>query len=314
MEEILNRWREDLLLRNRSPHTVRNYLSDVRQFLDCAKEKEFDPLNLDRTTARLYLAFLGAKYTKHSSIMRKRDSVKQFYRFMHDSHLVPRNPFMLLDRLKVQRDLPKFLTQNEAATLLDTIRPNPDLEKHQFGRNMTDRSHEAAFLAIRDRALLEVLYGTGTRSQETANLLWRDVDFKTGFIRVNQGKGRKDRIIPITETAMTALWEYGHAYREHFDMEPAGKNPIFQSRRRMAITTRSIQRAVNLRLKLAGIETKMSTHGLRHSFATHMMQCGADILSIAECLGHASLSNTQKYTHIALVDVLASYQKAHPRA
>ena len=116
------------------------------------------------------------------------------------------------------------------------------------------------------------------------------------------------------ETIGSALWEYGKAYRKKFEMEPAGTNPVFLSRRKMRITTRSIQRAVKLRLELAGIETKMSTHGLRHSFATHLMPRGADIVTIAECLGHVSLSNTQKYTHITMVDVINNYDKAHPRA
>ncbi len=316
MKEILDQWRDELLAASYSKHTIRNYLSDARQFLECAKEKGFDPLALDRLTARLYLAFLAAKYTSRATIMRKRDSVKMFYRFMHGDKLVARNPFDLLDRMKVQQEPPKFLSQDEAARLLDSIAANPALnyKVKLYGKFEFDRSQEGAFLAIRDKALLETIYGCGTRAQETANLNWEDIDFRAGFIRVNQGKGRRDRIVPITETAMTALWDWGIAYRERFEMEPKGNNPVFQSRRLMRITTRSIQRVVKLRMELAGIESTMSTHGLRHSFATHLMQNGAGMVEIAEYLGHQTLSTTQRYTHITMVEVLGNYDKAHPRA
>jgi integrase/recombinase XerC len=316
VKEILDQWRECLYV-NKSPHTIRNYISDVQRFLECAKEKDFDPLTLDRSSAFLYFAFLAKKYTNNATIMRNRDAVKMFYKFMHEEKIIQSNPFKDFQRIKVRQDLPKFLSQEEAAKLLDSIAPNPALAervfKNRYGADINLKPR-AEFLAIRDRALLETIYGTGTRAQETANLKWTNIDFRAGFIRVDQGKGSRDRIIPITETALIALWEYAKAYRDHFDMEPAGKNPVFQSRRNMAITTRSIQRAVILRLQLAGIDVKMSTHGLRHSFATHLMQEGADIVSIAECLGHVSLSTTQKYTHVTMVEVMGNYNRAHPRA
>jgi integrase/recombinase XerC len=107
--------------------------------------------------------------------------------------------------------------------------------------------------------------------------------------------------VPIGEAAIDELWEYGKAYREGFEIEPRGESPIFLSRNRVRITTRSLQRVVALQLELAGIKVKMGPHGLRHSFATHMLQNGADIVTIGECLGHASLSNTQKYTHLAML-------------
>ena len=193
MKEILDHWREYLYAANKSPHTIRNYLSDVGQFLDCAKEKDFDPLTLDRSTAFLYFAFLAKKYTSKGTIMRKRDAVKMFYKFMHDDNIIASNPFRFFDRIKVQPDLPKFLTQDEAAKLLDSIAANPDLAErkvnNRYGFETSPLKHWAEFLAVRDKALLECIYGTGTRSQETANLNWMDLDFKAGFIRVNNGKG-----------------------------------------------------------------------------------------------------------------------------
>jgi integrase/recombinase XerC len=317
MDELIGQWEDYLSSRFVSPHTLRGYLSDARQFLKCASELGFDPLELNRSTLFLYLGFLSKTYTNKSTIARKRDSVKQFYRFLKLDKHVARNEFEFIDRMKVERKLPGHLSQTEAAKLLDSIAPNPvlcNVKITLYGRMEFTRSQEAEFLAVRDKALLETIYGTGARAQENANLNWQDVDFRAGFIRVNQGKGRKDRIVPITEAAMEALWEWGIAYRKKFETEPAGQNPVFLSRRKMRITTRSIQRAVQLRLELAGINTKMSTHGLRHSFATHLMQNGADIVTIAECLGHTSLSTTQKYTHVTMIDVISNYDKAHPRA
>jgi integrase/recombinase XerC len=148
--------------------------------------------------------------------------------------------------------------------------------------------------------MLETIYSCGLRAQETANLNWRDIDFRASFIRVNNGKGGKDRIVPIGEKALVALWYYGKADHK---LEPAGLNPVFPSRRRQRITTRNIQRM-----------TKMSTHSLRHSFATHCMQNGMKISELGECLGHASLSTTQKYIHIPMKEAIDNYDTAHPRA
>lgn len=316
VNELMNEWYDELNARFLSPHTMRNYLSDVKQFLEFYAGQNIDPLKLDRQTARLFLAHLTKKYTVKSTIMRKRDSVMQFYKFLKSDGHIRRNEFQFFDRMKVNQDLPKFLSQGEVARLLESIAPNPEMLKAKFSKGpyAFDRSEEAAFLAIRDKALLELLYSCGTRAQETANLNWVDIDFRAGFIRVNNGKGGRDREIPIGETAMDALWEYGKAYREQFKMEPAGINPVFLSRRRMRTTTRSIQRAVELRLKLAGIDTKMRTHGLRHSMATHLMQSGAGIVEIAAMLGHAVLSNTQKYVHVSMKEVTDHYDRAHPRA
>jgi site-specific recombinase XerD len=133
--------------------------------------------------------------------------------------------------MKVTQDLPKFLSQEEAARLLDTIEPNTELMEFN-PRGGGNQPSEAKFLAIRDKAMLETIYSCGLRAQETANLNWRDIDFRAGFIRVNNGKGGKDRIVPIGEKALVALWDYGKAYHKRFEMEPAGLNPVFPSRRR----------------------------------------------------------------------------------
>jgi site-specific recombinase XerD len=297
MKEIINQYVDYLTLNNRSPHTIRNYLSDIQQFLQCAAERGFDPMTLDRITMRLYLSYLREKYPSTAqTIMRKRAALKVFYEWLHTQKLVPQNPFNLLENIRIERDRPPFLSQTEAARLLDGCSVNPDLLRRFCGRRGTlCRAAEGEFLAVRDRAMFETTYSCGLRAMEVVGLNWVDIDFRTGFLRVNQGKGGKDRIIPIGESAIDALWIYGKEYRDRFEMEPKGENPIFRSGRTMRLSTRSLQRAIKLRLKLAGIEVKMGPHGLRHSFATHMLQEGADIVTIAECLGHASFSTTQRY-------------------
>ncbi len=152
------------------------------------------------------------------------------------------------------------------------------------------------------------------RAQETANLNWRDIDFRAGFIRVNNGKGGKDRIVTVGETAVDAFREYRKAYRKQFEIELSGLSPVFLSRRRQRITTRNIQQMLALRLKLTGIDIKMRAHCLKHSFATQFMQNGMKISEVGQSLGDASLSSTQKYTYITMKEAIDNYDMAHPRA
>ena len=177
--------------RGASLHTIRNYLSDVRQFLACAREAGFNPLELDRSKLFLYLGYLRKTYTNNSTIARKRDSVKQFYRLLKLDGHVNRNELEFIDRIRQEKKLPGHLSQTEAAKLIDSIDVSPKLcdKRLKWFGVYFERSAEAAFLAVRDRALIETIYGTGTRAQETANLNWCDVDFRAGFIRVNDGKG-----------------------------------------------------------------------------------------------------------------------------
>jgi integrase/recombinase XerC len=317
VKEIIDQYVDYLILNNRSVHSIRAYLSDIRQFLQCAVARGFDPMTLDRITVRLYLAYLREKYpSTPQTIMRKRAALKVFYEWLRTQKLVARNPFTLLENIRIERDRPPFLNQTDAARLLDSISPNPDLlvTRYDDHGGYLCREKEAAFLAVRDRAMLETVYSCGLRAMEVVGLNWVDIDFRTGFLRVNQGKGRKDRIIPIGESAIDVLWEYGKEYRDRFEMEPKGANPIFVNHSKKRLSTRSLQRVLHLRMKLAGIDVKMGPHGLRHSFATHMLQGGADLVTIAECLGHASFSTTQRYTHLAMVDIVDAYNIAHPRA
>jgi integrase/recombinase XerC len=287
--------------RNFSAHTLRNYLSDVKQFHDFLMERELgldatghvDPRRIDVHVVRSYLAAL-AKDRKKSSIGRKLAALKKFFRYLVGTQRIDKDPLLLIRSPKQEKPLPAFLSVDDAFQLLGAIKIKTGLD-------------------IRDRAALEVFYSTGIRVSELVGLNWVDVDFQLGIVRV-VGKGSKERIVPIGEIAMQALRDYGQEQRKRWQVACKGETPVFLNNRGERITTRSVARIVEKHLKQAGIPVKMGPHGLRHSFATHLLNSGADLRVIQELLGHASLSTTQKYTHLNLDALTAVYDKAHPRA
>jgi integrase/recombinase XerC len=286
--------------RNHSPHTLRNYLSDLRQFcafVGGAGHRGGDETRLlqevDVHLIRAYLASLS-KVCRRSSIGRKLAALKGFFRFLVKEGHLARSPLLGIAAPKQEKSLPAFLSVDDAFRLLGIVQGT-------------------GHLAIRDRAVLEVLYSTGTRVSELVSLSWGDVDSNLGIVRV-VGKGSKERIVPIGETALQALRDYGLEQRKKWNRKLRGEEAVFLNGRGTRITTRSIARIVEKHLKAAGIIIKMGPHGLRHSFATHLLNGGADLRIIQELLGHASLSTTQRYTHVNLDQLTAVYDRAHPRA
>jgi integrase/recombinase XerC len=287
--------------RNYSPHTLRNYLSDLAQFHEFLRERELclgaaeqvDPARIDVHVIRSYLAAL-AKDRKKSSIGRKLAALKKFFRYLVATHKIEKDPLVLIHSPKQEKPLPAFLSVDDAFQLLGAIKIETGLD-------------------IRDRAVLEVFYSTGIRVSELVGLHWGDVDFQLGIIRV-VGKGSKERIVPIGEIALQALRDYSQEQRRRWQLACKGETAVFLNNRGERITTRSVARIVEKHLKQAGIAIQMGPHGLRHSFATHLLNSGADLRVIQELLGHVSLSTTQKYTHLNLDALTAVYDKAHPRA
>ena len=287
--------------RNFSPHTLRNYLSDLAQFHAFLRERELcvggdqqiDPRKIDVYVIRSYLASL-AKDRRKSSIGRKLAALKKFFRYLVAARKIEKDPLLLIHSPKQEKPLPAFLSVDDAFHLLGGIKLKTGLD-------------------VRDRAVLEVFYSTGIRVSELVGLNWADVDFQLGIVRV-VGKGSKERIVPIGEIAMEALRGYSQEQRRRWQLACKGETPVFLNNRGARITTRSVARIVEKHLKQAGIPIKMGPHGLRHSFATHLLNSGADLRVIQELLGHASLSTTQKYTHLNLDALTAVYDKAHPRA
>jgi integrase/recombinase XerC len=302
VDELIQQYSEHLRTeRSVSPHTLRNYLSDLAQFHQFLSERELaldskDSVNVRQVDIHVVRAFLASltQNRKKSSIGRKLAALKGFFRYLIAQKQIEKDPLLSIHSPKQEKPLPTFLSVDDAFQLLGGIKVKTGLD-------------------VRDRAVLEVFYSTGVRVSELVGLNWSDIDFQLGIIRV-VGKGSKERIVPIGEVALQALRDYSQEHRKKWNLSCKGETPVFLNNRGERITTRSVARIVEKHLKQAGIQIKMGPHGLRHSFATHLLNSGADLRVIQELLGHASLSTTQRYTHLNLDQLTAVYDKAHPRA
>ena len=284
-----------------SPHSVKGYLTDVEGLRRYLEENGLD-LDSPGTSAlqavdtpwiRGYLKTLH-ETCKKSTIGRKLAALKGFFRYLVREGVLARDPLVGFSTPKQEAPLVKFLSVDEAFRVLGCL-------------------PEEGILPARDRAVMEVLYSSGVRVSELVGLDWRDVDFSLGVLKVF-GKGSKERIVPVGEVALAALRDYADHQRGRWGRTARGEEPVFLNRFGTRITTRSIARIVEKYLRLAGIPVRMGPHGLRHTFATHLLNAGADLRSIQELLGHVSLSTTQRYTHVNLDQLTAVYDRAHPRA
>ncbi|OGQ77357.1 MAG: tyrosine recombinase XerC, partial [Deltaproteobacteria bacterium RIFCSPLOWO2_12_FULL_60_16] len=300
MEDLIEQYAAHLRLeRNLSPHTLRNYLSDLKQFqqflrqqgLCQGEQKKIALEEVDRHVVRAYLGAL-AKVCRKSSIGRKLAALKGFFRYLIRERRISKDPLSGLAAPKQEKPLPVFLSVDDVFRLLGGV-------------------PAAGSLEIRDRAILEVLYSTGIRVSELVGLDWEDIDFRLGILKV-LGKGSKERIVPVGEVALQALRDYGAEQGKKGSRAARGETPVFLNRLGGRITTRSVARIVEKYLRATGITVRIGPHGLRHTFATHLLNSGADLRAIQELLGHASLSTTQRYTHVNLDQLTAVYDRAHP--
>jgi integrase/recombinase XerC len=289
------------LERHASHETVRNYVSDLRQFHTFMTTESSDAHKLDLATVqtesiRAYLHWLDRKREKSTSMARKLASLRSFYRYLQREGMVGLNPAEAIRTPKHPKHLPRVLTKDDAAALME------------FPADQTRGS-------LRDRALLETLYSTGARVSELVGINVEDLRASEGLVHL-RGKGRKERVVPIGDVALRAIQAYRNQQPLTDSRDLTTKrdvSPIFRNRRGGRLTTRSVARIVaRYSNRLAG--GSVSPHTLRHSFATHLLDEGADLRSIQEMLGHVSLSTTQKYTHLATDQLLAVYDKTHPRA
>lgn len=282
---------------NASAETIRNYGSDIRQLSSFLRSMGTDPrsISADLVTAddiRSYLHWLDRKGEKASSLARKLASIRSFYRFLVRDEIVSNNPADEIRSPKLPKPLPRVLTKDDAGALMEF----PE------GRST---------FSLRDRALLETLYSTGARVSEVVGLDLGDLDDTDAFVRL-KGKGQKERMVPIGEMAIQAIRDY-RASLPLTISHGERSAPLFLNHRGGRITTRSVARIVaRYSARLTG--GAISPHALRHSYATHLLDEGADLRSIQEMLGHASLTTTQKYTHLASDQLAAIYDRAHPRA
>ena len=290
--------------RGYSDHTIRNYRIDLRQFLDFLVENKRpagkgEALSEVESTGFLVIReYLGSLYSnyKRTTIARKLSAVRSFFYFLEKTGVSTCNPAADISTPKLGKHIPTYLPVDEMFRLLE----GPDREKP---------------LGLRDLAILEVLYSCGIRVSELAGLNISSIDFDQRLIRV-LGKGDKERIIPIGREALRAVKNYRQAIqplrkKSRYDDQD---EPLFINFRGGRLTSRSIGRIIKRYGMECGLMTDITPHSLRHTFATHLMDGGADLRAVQELLGHVSLSTTQKYTHVSLDRLMEVYDKAHPRS
>src|SRR5262245_27549788 len=306
MEKLIEQFLEHLRYeRNVSAHTLRNYASDLQQFLDFLAPADAsgkrrmlpEASDVDHLTIREWMGELHNAQKTKSSIARKLAALRTFFQFLVREGTVELNPAKLVSTPRQEKKLPKHLSIEEAIRFIET----PDLE--------TD-------LGKRDRAMLELMYATGVRVAELTTLNLSDVDFRNQLVRVT-GKRRKQRIVPFGDPAGAAIRSYLDVRDKFLLNAPISKRDeeaLFLNYQGTRITTRSVGRMVEKYIRICAGMHNISPHALRHSFATHLLDSGADLRDIQELLGHARRSTTQVYTHVSMEKLIEVYDNTHPKA
>ncbi|MDD5678520.1 MAG: tyrosine recombinase [Kiritimatiellae bacterium] len=302
--------------RNASGHTISSYLVDLGQFARTQWGAEAKPPyawpDVDKFSARKFIVHCQKEAAVVTTVNRKLSSLRSFFKFLNREEHVTQNPFAGIISPKRGKPLPKVLTLQEVTRLLEapqqvaveTLAGEPDAVKRLW----------LDYAASRDTAILEVLYSTGMRVSELAGMNESDIDMLASVVKV-RGKGKKERLCLLGKPAVRAVQsslEKRSALAGPF--KRAGAAPVFVGHTGGRLTTRSVERLMKRYLIRANLDPRMSPHALRHSFATHLLDAGADLRSVQELLGHASLSTTQIYTHVTVERLKQVYNEAHPRA
>ncbi len=285
------------VVRQASPHTLLAYQRDLETFKTYLEEEQQVEQwqDVNRHHIRGYLAALYHQQNKATTIRRKCSSLRGFYRFLESREQIDKNPFAHIILPKLAQELPRFLSVEEVQELLQA----PDARTP---------------LGARDKAILELLYATGIRVSELVSLNLESLE-PWGFIKV-LGKRRKERIIPVGGPALQAIERYyllRHQLLAAAEEQPIDPKAVFLNYKGGRLTSRSVRRVVHRYVLETATRLHISPHGLRHSFATHLLEGGADLRGIQELLGHESLSTTQRYTHVNVANLIAIHAKAHPR-
>ncbi|NUN23477.1 MAG: tyrosine recombinase XerC [Candidatus Jettenia caeni] len=274
--------------KNFSLQTLRAYQNDLNQYLSFLRnERCCDLGNVSRLLLRKFLAFLKEQGYSKATIARKLVSIRSLHKYLCREGILEFNPVENIRTPKLERKLPEFMSVNDTEVLLN----QPDLHSS---------------LSIRDSAMMETLYSTGIRVSELVGIDVADVNFLEGVVKV-KGKGKKERLLPIGNYALNAI-------RLYLDKRGSDNQALFLNKRGGRLTDRSVARALEKYIKKAGLSSKISPHTFRHSFATHLLDQGADLRFVQELLGHANLSTTQIYTHITTERLKQVYDRTHPRA
>lgn len=305
MKDLIDRFEQHLRYeRGVSSHTLRNYMSDLLQFYDYLTQtgeesgrRDVDVREVDHIVIRDYMARLYQGKRKKSSIARKLATLRTFFKFLCREQLIELNPARLVSSPRLEKHLPRVPPVDELIRFIES--PDPDTP-----------------LGKRDRAILELLYASGVRVSELVGLNLEDVDFRHEVMLV-RGKGRKERYVPFgtkAKEALAAYLEVRSRFQPGRGVAREDHRPLFLNYKGTRITTRSVGRLIDKYLKLCAMDSSLSPHSLRHSFATHLLSAGADLRAIQELLGHARLSSTQIYTQVSMEKIMEVYDKAHPKA
>lgn len=293
-QEFLDSFSKHLQLeRKLSPNTQKAYASDLKQYLTHLHKAGILPGKATHHDITDYLMERKSAGVKVSTVCRELESIRMFHKFLFAEELAEQDPGSKTMSPRMMPRLPSVLSQRDIERLLSAI----DL-KHEQG--------------IRFRAMCELLYATGVRVSELVGMQMDQLDLESGFVRVI-GKGRKERIVPIGQTAKAYLSKYLQARAEKFKKRPHEANVLFLSKFGKALSRNEFWRQLKIYAKEAGIKAPISPHVLRHSFASHLLEGGADLRSLQELLGHSSLTTTQIYTHIETKRLKETHRKFHPR-
>lgn len=302
MQELVEQYLRELETEGSSPHTVRSYRMDLTQFLAFLRQIHAGVAEatllarVDPLTVRTFMASLRNRGLSPRTLARKVAAMRSFFQFCCRRGHLGWNPAALVTIPKLPKLLPAHLTVDQAFQLLATPQGETPL-------------------SVRDRAILELFYASGIRVGELTGLTVEDVDLSQRLVKV-RGKGDKERIVPIGRPAAGALAAYLKVRKPPSSSSGVAlrRAPLFLNHRGGRLTPRSVERLLEKYLRKSGLGKAITPHGLRHSFATHLLQAGADLRVIQELLGHARLSTTQRYTHVNLDHLMAVYDKAHPKA
>ncbi|QJA06435.1 tyrosine recombinase XerC [Thermosulfurimonas marina] len=287
LEEFLRHLQQE---RGYSPHTLRAYARDLRDFFAFLSGRS--PLEADLQDLRAFVMRLRPRVSART-LARKLSAVRSFYRYLLKRGVLEETRFLALSGPRLPRDLPRVLTVDEALALM---------EAPQGGD----------FFALRDRVALELLYGSGLRASEVCALKLTDLHLEARFVRV-RGKGRKERVVPLSRKAVEALRNYLPVREAFLKARKKEESHLLLNRHGEALSPRSLQRLVKAHARALGL-SGVHPHALRHSFATHLLESGADLRSIQEMLGHSRLTTTERYTRLDLGHLSRIYDAAHPRA
>jgi site-specific recombinase XerD len=295
--------------RGASVYTQRNYRDALIEFQDWHQQERKAAPTWDkhqRDDFRSYLRFLGRNNLGRAAIQLRFSALRTFYKFLIRHGVLPVSPIKNLALPKLEKRLPKYLTAKQITDLLVApMKPLEQAKEKSRGRPVT------AAICFRDVAILETIYSCGLRVSELCGLRAEDIDWNERLVRV-RGKGKKERLVPIGEPALKAIREYWTLLPQ----QPSGESPVFLSEKKKPtpIATYVLQVRLKKHLATAGLDPSLTPHKLRHSYATHLLDAGADLRSVQELLGHAHLVTTQVYTHITTERLKKAYDAAHPRA